>query len=223
MAEPEPALSGAGALHNAKGAVLILHGGQVDSLAPAVSRQVAVAWMLPLARALVRKGADQGLAVWRLRFRYRGWNGDDAHPVQDVRWAMKQLRERHGDIPVVLLGHSMGGRAAVRAADERGVAGVLGLAPWLPSGEMHQQMAGRRLLVVHGLRDRITSPHESLAYVAQVRALGEPAAFVALRRCGHALVRRRLVWDRLTAGFVSEVALGIAGATPVEPGSDAVW
>ena len=38
-------------------------------------------------------------------------------------------------MPVVVLGHSMGGRTACRVADHDLVRGVVALAPWLPPGE----------------------------------------------------------------------------------------
>ena len=176
-------------------------------------------------RATLRAlGSTAGLAVWRLRFRYRGWNAD-ADPVDDVRWAVRQLHDRHGDVPVVLVGHSMGGRAALRAADEPGVVGVVGLAPWVPPGEPHEQVMGRRLLVVHGIRDRMTSAQASKALVDAVRATGlarlvsddatpdgaatDAPTFIYLRHGGHAMVRRAAVWDELTADFVLQAALGV--------------
>ena len=49
-----------------------------------------------------------------------------ADAYQDVRWAIGQLREQHGtDVPIVLVGHSMGGRAVLRAGGHDGVAAVV--------------------------------------------------------------------------------------------------
>jgi len=206
---------------------LVLHGGRERSVAPVTAHQLAVLRMLPIARHLASAGATAGLGVWRLRYRYRGWN-TDAHPVADVRWAVQQLRAQQHDVPVVLVGHSMGGRAAMRAADEPGVVGIVGLAPWVPPGEPHQQITGRRLLVVHGTGDRTTSAKASKALVDAVRGdaladlvshdptpddaayLGEAAAtFVHLRHGGHAMLRRAAVWNELTADFVLQAALGV--------------
>jgi predicted esterase len=206
---------------------LVLHGGREVSVAPVTAHQFAVLRMVPIARHLASAGAPAGLGVWRLRYRYRGWNAG-ADPVADVRWAVQQLRAQHRDVPVVLVGHSMGGRAALRAADEPGVVGIVGLAPWVPPGEPHEQVAGRRLLVVHGTRDRMTSAKASKALVDAVRAdaladlvshdatpddaacLGEAAVtFVHLRHGGHAMLRRAAVWDELTADFVLQAALGV--------------
>jgi pimeloyl-ACP methyl ester carboxylesterase len=196
---------------------LVLHGGRERSVAPVTAYQLAVLRMVPIARHLASAGATAGIGVWRLRYRYRGWN-TDAHPVADVRWAVQQLRAQHGDVPVVLVGHSMGGRAAMRAADEPGVVGIVGLAPWVPPAEPHEQITGRRLLVVHGTRDRTTSAKASKALVDAVRgdagdagdaaeAAEAAATFVHLRHGGHAMLRRAAVWNELTADFVLQAAL----------------
>lgn len=195
-----------------RAAALVLHGGREVSLAPVTARQLAVLRMVPTARHLAAAGEADGLGVWRLRFRYRGWNGE-AHPVADVRWAVDQLRDVHGDVPVVLVGHSMGGRAALRAADEPGVVGLVGLAPWVTPDEPYKQVIGRRLLVVHGTRDRMTSATNSKALVDAARAdsalASGDATFVHLRRAGHAMLRRFRIWDDLTADFVLRAALGV--------------
>ena len=208
---------------------LVLHGGREVSVAPVAAHQLPVLRMVPIARHLARAGNSAGLGVWRLHFRYRGWNtGGD--PVADVRWAVRQLREQHGDIPVALVGHSMGGRAALRAADEPGVVAVVGLAPWVPPGEPHRQVVGRRLLVVHGTRDRTTSATASKALVDAVRADGlagrvshdatpDDAAydptFVHLLDGGHAMLRRAALWDELTSDFVLHAALGVNPGAPL--------
>jgi pimeloyl-ACP methyl ester carboxylesterase len=191
---------------------LVLHGGRETSVAPVTARQLAVLRMVPIARHLASVGAAAGLAVWRLRFRYRGWN-DDEHPVADVRWAVQQLREQHGDLPILLVGHSMGGRVALRAADEPGVVGVVGLAPWVEPGEPYKHVVGRRLLVVHGTRDRTTSATNSKALVDAVRTesaeVSGDATFVHLRHGGHAMLRRAGTWNALTADFVLQTGLGV--------------
>jgi predicted esterase len=192
-----------------RAAALVLHGGREVSVAPVTAHQLAVLRMVPIARHLASVGAADGLGVWRLRFRYRGWNSD-AHPVADVRWAVQQVREQHGEVPIVLVGHSMGGRAAFWAADEPGVVGLVGLAPWVTPSEPYKQVAGRRLLVVHGTRDRMTSAKNSKALVDAVRVdSAVDATFVHLRDGGHAMLRRAGVWNDLTADFVLHTALGV--------------
>jgi len=194
---------------------LVLHGGREVSSEPVTAHQLAVLRMVPIARHLASIGAADGLAVWRLRFRCRGWNsragaGEDAYPVADVRWAVQQLREQHGDVPIVLVGHSMGGRAALRAADEPGVVGLVGLAPWVTPEEPYRQVIGRRLLVVHGTRDRTTSAKNSKALVDAVRADSDvDATWVHLRGGGHGMFRRAGLWNDLTADFVLHTGLAV--------------
>ncbi|MGW6742518.1 hypothetical protein ACWGDX_17655, partial [Streptomyces sp. NPDC055025] len=90
-----------------------------------------------------------------LRYRHRGWNRAD--PVDDALAALGELRRVHGAVPVVLVGHSTGGRAALRASAHPQVQGVLALAPWLPADEPNDHPRGRRIVLTHGDRDRVTS------------------------------------------------------------------
>jgi pimeloyl-ACP methyl ester carboxylesterase len=201
-------LVGAGELSRTKAIALVLHGGKETSESPVAARQLAVLRMVPLARHLVAVGAARGLAVWRLRFRYRGWNGDAAHPMEDIDWALRKLRSRHGSAPVVLVGHSMGGRAALRCAGAEGVAGVVGLAPWVPADEPFEQLSGRRVLVVHGSLDRVTSAKSSRELVSAIRPFADEAIYVGMRGCGHAMLRRTRLWNQLTSDFVLHAGLG---------------
>jgi pimeloyl-ACP methyl ester carboxylesterase len=164
--------------------------------------------MAPIARHLATAGEAAGLAVWRLRFRYRGWNKTGADAVQDARWAIGELRAKHGDVPIVVVGHSMGGRAAMRVAGEEGVTAVIGLAPWLVDGEPQEQMLGRRLLVIHGTVDKTTSWRASRTFVRQVRPLTTDAGWVGLRSSGHGLLRRSRLVNELTAEFTLHAAFG---------------
>jgi pimeloyl-ACP methyl ester carboxylesterase len=54
-------------------------------------------------------GNGRGLATCLLRYRVAGWNGMAADAFADVRWSLARIRDEHGDVPVVLVGHSMGG------------------------------------------------------------------------------------------------------------------
>jgi dienelactone hydrolase len=114
---------------------------------------------------------------------------------------------RPGRLPVVMVGHSMGGRAALRAAAHPDVRGVVGLAPWLPVGEPAGQLAGRSLTVLHGTADRITDPAASARYVELASAHALRARFRPIPGDGHAMLRRAPVWNRLSAEAVLE-ALG---------------
>jgi alpha-beta hydrolase superfamily lysophospholipase len=185
--------------------VLMLHGGKADSSAPARPWHLSALRLRFLADAVHRAERGRGVAVWSLRYRVRGWNGAEASPVADARWALDRIRAAHGEVPVILVGHSMGGRTALRVVDDPSVCAVLGLAPWLPEGEPRLPLGRRRLLVVHGTADRWTDPAASREYVAAAAAEGTPAQWVPIADVGHFMLRERRRWRDLTVDFVASL------------------
>lgn len=184
------------------GVLLLAHGGKERSHQRVGRRNGPVQRMRWIAGAVAGRLAEHGVATHVLRFRYQGWNGGERSPLEDVHWAVERLADRYGtDIPVTLVGHSLGGRAVVNAADAPGVAGVLGLAPWLPPTEPTAQLAGRRLLLAHGTQDRVTSPRSSFEYAARARAEGHDVARIVLPGSGHTLLQRARDWNRLVLAF----------------------
>ena len=175
-----------------RAAVLVLHGGKARSLGSVEPDQLTVRRMQPFVRDLTARGDD--LAVGQLRYRYRGWNDAQAHPLADVELALAAMEERYGPVPVVLVGHSMGGRAALRSAGYPTVRGVVALAPWLPGTEPVEQLTGRDLVVMHGTRDKTTSPRASLRFVGPRRPVGRARGVSpgAVERARDAPARRSL-------------------------------
>jgi dienelactone hydrolase len=205
-----PALTVEAPAADVRGVALVLHGGRSASTAPVHARQLAVLRMLPFARALQRAGTADGLAVARLRFAVRGWNGELRSPVADVRWALDRLGAQFPQVPVALVGHSMGGRAALYAAGHPSVAAVVALAPWIEDDDPTEQLAGRRVLVAHGTRDRMTSARGSAAYAAAARAAGATVTYVSVADESHAMLRRAAVWHRIVAGYTVGVLFDTA-------------
>src|ERR1700761_3378763 len=183
-----------------KGVVLVAHGGQTSSTSPTSPLQPAVLRMIPVAGAIRLALRGSGVAIQRHRFRVRGWNGTLASPVGDLNEALDAVVAEFGSVPVVLVGHSMGARAAARAAGHPAVSAVAGLAPWLPPGEPADQLADRSVLLVHGTSDGITSPAETWAFVERARAVTEVAA-VEVRAGDHAMLRRARLWHAIAAEF----------------------
>ena len=120
-----------------RGVALFCHGGTATSAARRLAtRRCPWCGCAPSSGSSARPPADRGLTTQLLRYRVAGWNGDAADAFVDVRWAMERIREEHGtEVPIVLVGHSMGGRAALRAGGDAQVAAVCALAPWTPPGE----------------------------------------------------------------------------------------
>ncbi len=179
-----------------------MHGGRVRSLEPTSAWQPAVLRLTLLAGAISGRLRRRGIAVARLRFGVRGWNDPAGSPVLDARWALQQLRQQ-ADVPIVVVGHSMGGRTAVRVAADPGVTGVIGLAPWLPPDEPVRPLTGRRLAIAHGTADRITDPALSAAFADRARAVASEVSLQFIPGDGHAMLRRAPAWDQLVIGQAS--------------------
>ncbi|MGX9919808.1 alpha/beta hydrolase [Streptomyces sp. NPDC002248] len=193
--------------------VVVLHGGKAEGREPARPWQPAALRMRPFATALRRALPSRSAEVVPVRYRYRGWNGSAADPLQDTLLALDALAARDGDRPVVLLGHSMGGRAALRAAGHPTVRGIVALAPWCPEGEPVAQLAGRELVILHGDQDRVTSPDASWRLLARAREEGTVASGVRLTGGEHTMLRYAGMWRRLAVGAVT----GLLGAGPLPP------
>jgi len=187
---------------------VVLPGGRADSFEPTTARQLSGVRMRPFAAALHRDGARHGLAVWSVRYRVRGWNGQQASPLLDVTSALEQVRDRHGDVPVVLVGHSMGGRIAMRLAGYDTVIAAVGLAPWLPDGEPVDQVSGRRILLAHGDRDGVTSLRETQRFAQRAAPYAAELDLVIVRGERHAMLLRARTWHQLATAFALD-SLGL--------------
>jgi hypothetical protein len=207
-----PRLVATAAPKSPDGIVLVLHGGRENDPSPVRASQLPVLRMIPIARRVAAAGHGR-LAVVRVLDVVRGWNGPDAAPVADTRWAVEQCLERYGDLPVGFIGHSMGGRAAMRAADAPNVRSVVGLAPWLPPGEPTSQLRGRRVLIVHGSADRMTSPDGSAAFARSLAGVAERISYVSVPDEKHAMLRRRDAFDGVAAAFTAATLLGTDSAS----------
>ena len=203
--EPQPVVTVHPARGETRAVVIALPGGRADSFELTESRHLSAVRMRPFARSLHRAGQGVGLTVMLLRYRYRGWNGAEMSPVADAHWALDDVRARYGDVPVVLVGHSMGGRTALRVAGDDSVRGVAALAPWLPDGEPVEQLSGRAVLIAHGTLDRVTSPRASQRYAGRARTVSDRVDYIEVRGDAHAMLLRAPLWHRLATRF----ALGV--------------
>jgi pimeloyl-ACP methyl ester carboxylesterase len=190
-----------------RGVVVVAHGGQSVSTAPTSALQLAVLRMVPLAAAIRHAVRGHPVVVLRPRFAVRGWNDAAASPVEDLTRQLDDVRGQFGPVSVVLVGHSMGARAAMRAAGHPSVSAAAGLAPWLPPGEPVDQLAGRRILLAHGSADAVTSPAETWAYAERARALTSVTE-IEVRAGEHSMLWRAPLWHALAAAFVC-LALGL--------------
>lgn len=195
-----------------RGVALVLHGGRSQSRARVRPAQLAVVRMRLIAAAL--RYADARLAVARLLFQVRGWNGVERSPLADAEWALDRLAARLPGRPVALVGHSMGARTAIHVAGHEAVRAVVCLAPWIEAGDPISTLEGRRVLIAHGDQDRKTSPEASRKYAQEAARVAEAVSYVRVAGDAHAMLRRPGVWRDLTVGFVLGTLLGAAPTDP---------
>ncbi|MFI0826554.1 alpha/beta hydrolase [Streptomyces roseolus] len=177
-------------------AVLLLHGGRADGLGAPPLLNLPALRMRPFAEAVRRAARRRPVLVAEGRYRHRGWNGERADAARDAETALAGLRTRFGEVPVVLVGHSMGGRAALAVAGDPAVRGVVALAPWCPPGEPVAHLAGRRIHLLHDETDRVTAARDSWEFVRRAREAGADATGVPMPAGGHTMLLGAGLWHR---------------------------
>ena len=187
--------------------MIVLHGGASRGDRVMVSpAQLSVLRMVPVARRIARAGRTR-LAVHRLLNSHRGW---DSHitPVMDLAWALEQVTTQHGDLPVSLVGHSLGGRAALLGGSDPRVRSVVALNPWVAPTD-RAEVRGARVLIVHGTDDRIALPSRSAELVRRLAATAR-VGYVAVPGARHAMLRRGRTFETYAAEFVTATLLDVA-------------
>lgn len=194
-----------------EGVVILVHGGAARRGQMMVSpTQLSVLRLVPLARRIARAGKGR-LAVHRLLNSYRGW--DTSHtPVDDVTWAIDQVVKRYGpDVPICLVGHSLGARASILASGRTPVRSVVALAAFVyPADADHLGLRGREILFVHGLRDRI-APARRAEQLAERLARHNRVRFLAVPDGKHAMLAEHRRFGTAAADFVTATLLGTIG------------
>lgn len=203
------------------GAVLLLPRGE-EASARRPSPVRAASFVHSLSRRIARAGRTEGLAVHTVRYRYRGWNGSEAHLAADAQWAADEVVRRYGDVPVCLVGVDMGGRAALRTGGHEAVNSVVALAPWLPEedvaapAEPVKQLVGRRVLIVHGTNDERTDPELSFRFAARAKKVNREVCRFEVHSDGHGLHGHRDEVLSLAMDFVMGALFGCPVSRPVE-------
>ncbi|MGW3043312.1 alpha/beta hydrolase [Kitasatospora sp. NPDC001159] len=194
-----------------RAAVLVLHGGEEHNLARPRRLNLPLLRMHGFLRSLSRETAGAGIAVGTVRYRHRGWNGERADAARDALSALDEAAALLGPVPTVLIGHSMGGRAALRAGGHPSVTGLVALAPWCPAEDPCDHLAGRDVLLLHGDRDTVTPPADTHAFAARSRAAGARVCGYTVTGSGHAMLQRIPDWHRAT----TRLATALLGLHPL--------
>lgn len=181
---------------------LLLHGGAEHGTARTTKHAPPLLRMLAVGRSIERNLRGR-VAVAALRDAVRGYNGALRSPVVDAQWALRRLRALYPDLPLALVGHSMGGRVALEVAGTEGVVSVVGLAPWIPQEYDVGPFVTRHTLLLHGRKDTVTDPRESARLARRIRDAGGDARSVHLTDW-HAMLLQARAWHRHTTAFLAE-------------------
>lgn len=191
------------------GVVLMLHGGAVLGTRPVDRRSGAYRRSGLMRNSIAGSILPTGWSVNLLRFGIKGWNHEPdqvAPPVQDARWALEQIKKTYGDVPVILVGHSMGGRTAIHVSDDENVIGVVALAPWCERTDPVAGLVDKQLIAMHGQRDRVTNPLHTQKFLDRAAQAGARTTFIDMGPVGHYLIRRVWRWNDYTVRSVNSIA-----------------
>lgn len=188
---------------------LLLHGGRSVKTQPDRFRDISYLRMLPFGMAVMRASRGR-VAPYLVHNTHGGWIASSGSGLVQARALVRGLSETHG-LPVVLLGHSSGGWAALRIADEPGVAGAVALAPWVDEGEGvdHLVRSDAHVRVIHGESDTVCSPVRSRAYVERAVRAGVDATFEGVPGGNHAMLDRPWRWHRRAGEAVTGLVPGV--------------
>ena len=212
----EPTLETRPADGGTRAVALFCHGGTVASVEPPRERALSLVRMRAIEQFVSGTARARGVTTCLLRYRVAGWNGMAADAFADVRWSLDRIRAEHGtDVPIVLVGHSMGGRAVLRAGGEQQVSAVCALAPWTPPGEPVRHLRDRTVVILHGRGDRWVPAAQSADFALRAEEAGARVARFTIAG-GHSMIRRAHLWHT----FVRDVVLAGAGLEPMRPDVD---
>ncbi|MEV7168950.1 alpha/beta hydrolase [Streptomyces sp. NPDC093224] len=156
----------------------------------------------PLARALARAGAAEGLVTHTVI------HGGDSPREDQARWAADEAVRRYGDVAVCLAGYGAGGLAALRAAGHEAVNSVLAMAPCLAGAsasdppEPVKQLSGRQVLIVHGTNDARSDPERSYRLAERAKKANRTTCRFEVHSDGHGLREHQAEVVALGVDFV---------------------
>lgn len=201
--------------------VLMLHGGDPQDNSTAADWR---SWinLEGLQRRIAKKLNDPSLSLWLLKHSIKGgWDERDpgrSLRVTEARAALDEVEHSLG-VPVILIGHSMGGRTAIHVADHASVLGVIALSPWVGPEVPAAPLRNRYFAATSGNPDVSISrdggtPHKKTREFldrAKSVTISIPASFMDLGFSDHNLLLRRNGIADFAASKVEEFLAHFSG------------
>ena len=165
-------------------AVVCVNGGQAADVAGTWS--ASVEWLV---RRLAPRLPD--VAFGEVKYRIKSWRRLEMC-TEDTLAAVDELGAPH----ILLLGFSMGGAVAIKAAAHPHVEEIVGLAPWIPERLDLSPLRGRKLVILHGSLDRAlpgipgVKPSSSRAGYERATAQGLDATYMLIPGALHGIAVR---------------------------------
>ncbi|MGV9711685.1 alpha/beta fold hydrolase [Gordonia sp. NPDC003424] len=181
--------------------VLVLPGGTDRSYARFRPTQPAALRMYPFTWS-IRARYRRRVRVRQVRYRVYGWNGGQASPMPYARKALDDLTREYPGVPVVAIGHSMGGRVGAQLADDPRVVGLLALAPWWQYADWRFIHPGVRVVAMHGTADERTLAPRTAKGIVELAGRGVDAVFVPVPDGNHAMLDHIGLWQSSVLDFV---------------------
>ncbi|MFW0787212.1 alpha/beta fold hydrolase [Gordonia sp. CPCC 206044] len=184
--------------------VLVLPGGTDRSYRPFSTRQASALRMYPFTWS-IRARFGGAVEVRQVRYRVRGWNGGQASPLPYARAALEAAARAHPGVPIVLIGHSMGGRVGAHLAADPRVNGLLALAPWWQYADWRLIHDGVRVLAMHGTADERTFARRTEKGIGELVTRGLDATYLPIPGGEHAMLDHIRVWQSSALTFVERL------------------
>ncbi|MFT4087749.1 MAG: alpha/beta hydrolase [Gordonia sp. (in: high G+C Gram-positive bacteria)] len=199
-------------------AVLVLPGGTDFSYRPFSRTQGSALRMYPFT-ASIQALFGPAVRVHQATYRVYGWNGGQASPMPYARASLERLKRRYPDVPIALIGHSMGGRIVAQLGDDERVSDILALAPWWQFADWRQIHDDARVVAIHGENDTLTRPKRTAKGIAELADRGLDARFISVPAGGHAMLDHIGLWQGEALKFVGTALSRSSSAKRSSPSS----
>lgn len=192
---------------DAPAVVVLMHGSTLGFTA-------LPAWMAPapfrmqLFASGIDRRSDSRISVLRLRYPDRDLRTQYRGALRDTAAALAHIRQTAPHARIGLVGHSNGGRVALRLSADSRIRAVAALAPWLLPSDRIVPRHGTPLLLMHGSLDFVTSPRLTADLAARLRKAGADVDHETVAGENHFLLAQSAHWHARVADFMTEHLLG---------------